>query len=130
MATRSQKTTKICGVPDEPAASVVRRIFELTIEGFGPYTISDKLSAEKIECPSYYLGSRGCGNRQKELPDDPYRWWGGTVRDVIGRIEYLGHTVNFKTYRKSFKQKHIYYNERDKWSVFENTHEPIINNET
>jgi DNA invertase Pin-like site-specific DNA recombinase len=126
---KKSEADKNLWVPDEPAASVVRRIFELTIEGFGPYTISEKLSAEKVECPSYYLGIRGCGNHQKELPDDPYRWWGGTVRDIIGRVEYLGHTVNFKTYRKSFKLKHIYFNEPEKWSVFENTHEPLVKKE-
>ncbi len=116
-------------VPDEPAASVVRRIFELTIEGFGPFVIAEKLSAEKVECPSYYLAQRGCGNRRKYPHDDPYRWWCGMVRDIIGRIEYLGHTVNFKTYRKSYKHRHIYFNDPDKWAIFENTHEPIVSKE-
>ena len=116
-------------VPDEPAASVVRRIFELTIEGFGPFVIAEKLSAEKVECPSYYLAQRGVGNRQKYPHADPCRWWYGSVRDIIARVDYMGHTVNFKTSRKSYKNKRMIFNDPDQWAVFENTHEPIVTQE-
>ena len=116
-------------VIDEPAASVVRRIFALTIEGFGPFVIAEKLSAEKVECPSYYLAQRGCGNRHTYPHDNPYRWWYGTVRDIIGRVDYMGHTANFKTYRKSYKSKQMFFNKPDKWAVFENTHEAIVTKE-
>jgi DNA invertase Pin-like site-specific DNA recombinase len=116
-------------VVDEPAASVVRRIFDLTIEGFGPSVIARKLSEDKVERPSYYFAQRGIGNHQKTDFDDPYRWHNTTVTDIIARIEYTGITVNFKTTQQSFKNKHRYNNPEENLAVFENTQEPIVSEE-
>ncbi|GHU94583.1 recombinase [Clostridia bacterium] len=115
---------------DETAAAIVRRVFAMTIDGFGPGTIATKLAEEKIECPSYYLAQRGCGNYQNRPQDDPYRWWNTTVSDIISRLEYCGYTVNFKTTQKSFKNKRRYANSPENMAVFENTHEPIVPQET
>jgi DNA invertase Pin-like site-specific DNA recombinase len=117
-------------VIDEPAAEVVRRIFAMTIEGLGPYSIAATLAEEKVECPSHYLARHGRGNYQNRTHDDPYRWWGATVCDILERAEYMGHTVNFKTTQKSYKNKRRYANAKENMSVFEDTHEPIVSRET
>ena len=84
-------------VIDEEAAAVVRRIFRMVIDGKGVYQIADILSEEKVLCPSAYLAAKGVGNRRNSKFEDPYRWWGTTVSYILARVEYMGHTVNFKT---------------------------------
>ena len=113
-------------VIDEEAAAVVRRIFNMTIAGKGAYQIADILSAEKVLCPSAYLAGKGVGNYKNRVFPDPYRWWGTTVTYILNRIEYMGHTVNFKTYKRSFREKNRRTAPQEEWKVFENTHEAII----
>jgi DNA invertase Pin-like site-specific DNA recombinase len=84
---------------DTEAANVVRRIFRMTIAGFGPTQIATILESEQIQCPSYYLAQKGMGNGKNKDYADPYRWWGTTVTDILGRVEYTGHMVNFKTFK-------------------------------
>lgn len=84
-------------VIDEEAAAVVRRIFRMVNDGKGVYQIADILSEEKVLCPSAYLAAKGVGNRRNSKFEDPYRWWGTTVSYILARVEYMGHTVNFKT---------------------------------
>ena len=84
-------------VIDEEAAAVVRRIFRMVNDGKGVYQIADILSEEKGLCPSAYLAAKGVGNRRNSKFEDPYRWWGTTVSYILARVEYMGHTVNFKT---------------------------------
>ena len=89
---------------DEEAAEVVRRIYRMAIEGKGPYEIARILATEKVERPSYYLAQRGMGNHQSNYnAADPYTWRGGTVADILSKQEYMGHTVNFRTYKESYK---------------------------
>ena len=82
---------------DEEATAVVRRIFRMVNDGKGVYQIADILSEEKVLCPSAYLAAKGVGNRRNSKFEDPYRWWGTTVSYILARVEYMGHTVNFKT---------------------------------
>ena len=117
-------------VIDEEAAAVVRRIFNMTIAGKGAYQIADILSAEKVLCPSAYLAGKGVGNYKNRVFPDPYRWWGTTVTYILNRIEYMGHTVNFKTYKRSFREKNRRTAPQEEWKVFENTHEAIIDKMT
>lgn len=90
---------------DTDAANIVRRIFSMTIEGFGPTQIATMLEAEQIPCPSYYLAQKGMGNRKNKEYADPYRWHGTTVGYILERVEYMGHMVNFKTFKANFKDK-------------------------
>ncbi|MDR1542349.1 MAG: recombinase family protein [Clostridiales bacterium] len=91
---------------DSAAAAVVRRIFQMTIDGMGPYAIAKKLYDEKVERPSYYLTKRGLGSHQSNCNfDTPYTWSGETVGNIISKAEYAGHTVNFRTTKPSFKSK-------------------------
>lgn len=114
---------------DEEAAKVVRRIFNLTMQGYGPYKISKILEEEKIDIPGYHQQKLGIRLFQKKEFKYPYRWCSSTIASILIKQEYLGHTVNFKT-RKHFKDKKSKYVSSDKWLIFENTHEPIIDQET
>lgn len=115
---------------DEEAAKVVKKIYSLVVSGLGPYQIADLLYKEQVYSPSYYMAMNGYGNRVNKEFDNPYRWWGTTVQYIVRREEYLGHTVNFKTIKPSFKDKRRYTNKKENWAIFENTHEAIIDKET
>ena len=114
---------------DEEAAAVVRHIFALAMEGYGPYQIATKLSEEKIEMPAVHLARYGEGVNKNKTFADIYRWSTSTVVEILKKREYLGHTVNFKT-RKHFKDKKSHYVDESEWTIFENTHEAIIDQET
>ena len=114
---------------DEEAAEVVRHIFALAMEGYGPYQIATKLSEEKIEMPAVHLARYGEGVNKNKTFADIYRWSASTVVEILKKREYLGHTVNFKT-RKHFKDKKSHYVDESEWTIFENTHEAIIDQET
>ena len=114
---------------DPEAAEVVKRIFAMTIEGYGPYQIASKLKEEKILIPSAYLAQHGEGVNKNKTFKDVYGWGSSTICNILEKREYLGHTINFKT-RKHFKDKKSHYVPEDEWTIFENTHEPIIDQQT
>ena len=110
---------------DPEAADVVKRIFAMTIEGYGPYQIASKLKEEKVLIPSAYLAQHSEGVNKNKTFKDVYGWGSSTICNILEKREYLGHTINFKT-RKHFKDKKSHYVPEDEWTIFENTHEPII----
>ena len=114
---------------DEEAAEVVRRIFSLTLEGYGPYQIACKLSADRIEIPVVHLARFNEGVNRSKPVKDPYGWGSSTIVNILKKREYLGHTINFKT-RKHFKDKKSHYVSEDEWTIFENTHEAVIDQQT
>ena len=114
---------------DEEAAAVVRQIFRLTMEGFGPYQISQLLKQQKVEIPSVHLARYGEGVNKNKTVKDIYGWGSSTIVNILKKREYLGHTINFKT-RKHFKDKKSHYVDESEWTIFENTHEAIIDQET
>ena len=114
---------------DPEAADVVKRIFAMTIDGYGPYQIASKLKEEKILIPSAYLAQHGEGVNKNKTFKDVYGWGSSTICNILEKREYLGHTINFKT-RKHFKDKKSHYVPEDEWTIFENTHEPIIDQQT
>lgn len=116
-------------VIDEEAAAVVRQIFRLTMEGFGPYQISQLLTQQKIEIPSVHMARYGEGVNKTKTVKDPCGWGSSTIAHLLKKYEYLGHTVNFKT-RKHFKDKKSHYVDESEWTIFEDTHEAIIDQET
>ena len=116
---------------DEEAAKVVKRIFNLSIEGYGVGQIARILTEDKIERPSYYMSTRGLGNKQNSYDKEhPYDWSIGTVANILARPEYMGHTVNFRTYKENYKDKKRLMRPQDEWKVFENTHEAVVDKET
>ena len=114
---------------DPEAADVVKRIFAMTIDGYGPYQIASKLKSEKVLIPSAYLAQHGEGVNKNKTFKDMYGWGSSTICNILEKREYLGHTINFKT-RKHFKDKKSHYVPEDEWTIFENTHEPIIDQQT
>lgn len=114
---------------DPEAADVVKRIFAMTIDGYGPYQIASKLKSEKVLIPSAYLAQHGEGVNKNKTFKDVYGWGSSTICNLLEKREYLGHTINFKT-RKHFKDKKSHYVPEDEWTIFENTHEPIIDQQT
>ena len=114
---------------DPEAAEVVKRIFAMTIEGYGPYQIASKLKEEKVLIPSAYLARHGEGVNKNKTFKDVYGWGSSTICNILEKREYLGHTINFKT-RKHFKDKKSHYVPEDEWTIFENTHEAIIDQQT
>ena len=111
-------------VVDDEAAQVVRRIFQMCIEGFGPAQIARKLSEQQVLIPTAYLQSKG--KNTTHTFKKPYRWCEHTVAKILESMEYVGHTVNFKSQIKSYKCKKRINHAKEDWVVFENTHEPII----
>lgn len=116
-------------IVDEEAAEVVREIFRLCVRGYGPTRIANILTERKILCPTYYALEKG-GKPRTTLPADKFAWNGPVVAKILDRMDYLGHTVNFKTHVKSYKVHKTVYNSPDQWKVFEGTHEAIIDKET
>ena len=116
---------------DEEAAAVVKRIFHLSMNGKGTSEIAAILRDEKVERPSYYLGVRGQGTRKTDNdPKRRYDWSGTTVGGIISKPEYMGHTVNFRSYKESYKDKQAIKRPPEEWTIFENTHEAIVDKET
>ena len=124
---KKSDTDKNLWVIDETAAEVVRKIFKLCIEGYGPVQIARILTEQGIPTPTAYALSQGRDNGRHNAKT--YRWGAQTICHILERLEYCGHTVNFKTHMKSYKIHKIVYNPQDEWQIFENTHEPIITQE-
>lgn len=123
------ETDKNQWIVDEEAAEVVRQIFQWTIDGFGPYQISQLLKEMKVEIPAVHMARFGQGLNRNKTFKDPYNWGSSTVVSILKKREYLGHTVNFKT-KKHFKDKKSHYVSEDEWLIFEDTQEAIIDQET
>lgn len=127
---RKSEEDKNQWVIDEEAAEVVRRIYRMSLEGKGPYEIARILSEEQIERPSYYLAKRGLGTcRSNNNTTTPYVWRGATVSDILSKPEYMGHTVNFRSYKESYKDKRAKKTPKEDWVIFKNTQEAIVSEE-
>ena len=114
---------------DDEAAAVVRQIFAWCMEGYGPSQIAHKLKAAKVDCPTVHWAKMG-RNAPAKTPDDPYDWAPRTISGILERQEYLGHMVNFRTHRQSYKSKKKIENPQSEWKIFENTHDAIVDEET
>ena len=114
---------------DEDAAPVVRDIFKMCVAGKGPSQIAKELRRRGIPTPAEHYQALGISTPAK-LPDQPGFWQQRTIADMLMKPEYLGHTVNFRTHKKSFKCKKTVWNDPSEWQIFENTHEAIIDQET
>ena len=113
---------------DEEAAAVVRRIFEMCMEGRGPQQIANQLKADKVLTPTAYKKRKGMKTPQA-APENPYGWCDSSVVNILERREYTGCTVNFKTYSNSIWDKKQRENPVEKQAIFENTHEAIISDD-
>ena len=114
---------------DSEAAAVVKDIFKMTLEGKGAETIARILQEKKVLVPMAYWQSKGLPRGGKKTQPNPYKWCKTTVSKILAQQEYCGDIINFKTCSKSFKNKTRYANPEDKWAIFKNVHEPIIDRE-
>lgn len=113
---------------DEPAAEIVRKIYDLCIQGYGTHQICNILKQEKVPTPKEYKAIHGLCNYH--ISEVKYCWQDRSIYDILFRQEYIGDTVNFKGTTKSFKDKSKIYFPKEQWKIFKNTHEPIIDEET
>ena len=114
-------------IVDDEAARVVKMIFDLCLEGYGTTQIARILKDKKVLTPFSYWNTKG---QVFKCSENPYNWSADTIAGIIDKKEYLGHTVNFKTYKQSYKSKKKLHNPEEKQMIFENTHEPIIDTDT
>ena len=113
-------------VVDEEAAQVVRRIFHMTVDGYGTEQIATILSEEKVLTPIAYWREKGVNRPGKSKLRGPYMWNSSTITHILSLQEYCGDILNFKTYSKSYKNKKRLANDRENWIIFQDVHEPII----
>ena len=113
---------------DEEAAQVVKKIFTLCMNGRGPSQIADQLEKDKVLTPTAYKNKQGVKTPHTE-PENPYRWHESTVVNILERKEYIGATVNFKTYTNSIWDKKQRENPEENRVIFYNTHPAIIEQE-
>ena len=113
---------------DEEAAQVVKKIFTLCMNGRGPSQIADQLEKDKIFTPTAYKNKQGVKTPHTE-PENPYRWHESTIVNILERKEYIGATVNFKTYTNSIWDKKQRENPEENRVIFYNTHPAIIEQE-
>ena len=115
---------------DEEAAKVVRRIYQMVIDGMGSQAIANQLTADNVLIPSAYLEQSEHGESRNHSYHDPCRWNCTAVSYILDKQEYMGHTVLGKTICENFKAKERRKARPDELIIFENTHEPIIDAET
>lgn len=113
---------------DEPAAKIVKRIFQMCLSGMGPSQIAKKLTAEKVLTPTEYWNS--IGRKSNKLPSVPNHWCPAMIANILKRQEYCGDTVNFRSTNKSFKNKKRVNRPESDWVIFENVHPAIIDRDT
>ena len=113
-------------IVDEEAAQVVRRVFRMTLDGYGTEQIATIFSEEKILTPIAYWREKGVNRPGKSKLRGPYMWNSSTVTHILSLQEYCGDILNFKTYSKSYKNKKRLANDRENWVIFQDVHEPII----
>ena len=116
-------------VIDEQAAPVVKDIFKMCVEGKGPSQIAKALMGKGIPTPTEHYAALGINVPARKSEQAGF-WQQRTIADILSKQEYLGHIVNFKTRKKSFKCKKKINNDPSEWVIFKNVHEPIIDQET
>lgn len=115
---------------EDEAARIVRRIYSLTLDGYGSDQITTLLTKEKVLCPMAYWVSKGVARSGKAAPPGSCEWSRATVIKILTAQEYCGDLINFKTYSKSYKNKKRFVNDPENMSVFRDIHQPIIDRST
>jgi len=115
---------------DPEAATVVKSIFKMCLDGKGNETIARELQENKVLIPMAYWRSKGLNRGGKKTQTNPYKWCKTTIQKILSQQEYCGDIINFKTYSKSFKNKRRIENLKENWAVFKDVNEPIIDRET
>jgi len=114
---------------DETAAEVVREIYQMCIDGKGTKVIALELRARNLDRPDVYRRKRE-GLRLIECKYPNNHWCASNISDILSNIEYIGTAVTNKVRVKSYKDKTRIYLPEEEWTMFENAHPAIINQET
>ena len=117
-------------VVDSKAADVVRRIYDMALEGYGLAEIANALGRDGIVNPTYYWRSKGVNRSGSKSTLEPTKWGHTTVKKILTLQEYCGVVINFKSYSKSYKMKRRIQNPEENRAIFLNVHEPIIDRVT
>ena len=117
-------------VVDSKAADVVRRIYDMALEGYGLAEIANALGRDGIVNPTYYWRSKGINRSGSKSTLEPTKWGHTTVKKILTLQEYCGDVINFKSYSKSYKMKRRIQNPEENRAIFLNVHEPIIDRVT
>ena len=113
-------------IVDDEAAQVVRRVYSMTLEGFGTEQIATQLEKDDVLTPRAYWLTKGIKRPGKGKQQPPTKWNSSTITKILSLQEYCGDILNFKTYSKSYKNKKRIDNDRENWVVFQDVHEAII----
>ena len=113
-------------IVDDEAAKVVRRVYSMTLEGFGTEQIAAQLEKDDVLTPRAYWLTKGIKRPGKGKQQPPTKWNSSTITKILSLQEYCGDILNFKTYSKSYKNKKRIDNDRENWVVFQDVHEAII----
>ena len=113
-------------IVDDEAAQVVRRVYSMTLEGFGTEQIATRLEKDGVLTPRAYWLTKGIKRPGKGKQQPPTKWNSSTITKILSLQEYCGDILNFKTYSKSYKNKKRIDNDRENWVVFQDVHEAII----
>ena len=113
-------------IMDDEAAQVVRRVYSMTLEGFGTEQIAAQLEKDDVLTPRAYWLTKGIKRPGKGKQQPPTKWNSSTITKILSLQEYCGDILNFKTYSKSYKNKKRIDNDRENWVVFQDVHEAII----
>ena len=113
-------------IVDDEAAQVVRRVYSMTLEGFGTEQIATQLEKDGVLTPRAYWLTKGIKRPGKGKQQPPTKWNSSTITKILSLQEYCGDILNFKTYSKSYKNKKRIDNDRENWAVFQDIHEAII----
>lgn len=127
---RTDPADKDHWIIDEDAAPVVKRIFDLAIDGKGPEQIARILEQDKVLTTKALYAKQSKNHpdpkKRKKMPERPYHWIGQSVAGILERMEYTGCTCNFKTYSKSYKLKKRIPNAIEDMCTFPDTQEAIV----
>ena len=113
-------------IVDDEAAQGVRRVYSMTLEGFGTEQIAAQLEKDDVLTPRAYWLTKGIKRPGKGKQQPPTKWNSSTITKILSLQEYCGDILNFKTYSKSYKNKKRIDNDRENWVVFQDVHEAII----
>ena len=124
--------------PDDPrfwvveseAAGVVRRIYQMAVDGYGLAETAVALEADGIVNPTYYWRARGVNRSGSKSTVEPTKWGHTTIKKILTLQEYCGDIINFKSYSKSYKIKKRIENPEENRAIFLNVHEAIIDRAT
>jgi len=111
-------------IVDPDASVIVKRIFDMTLDGKGTEQIAEALTLDRVLTPMSYWRDKGLNRGGKVNDRDPCHWNSSTIVNILSMQEYCGDIINLKTYSKSFKLKERIDNPNK--SVHKDVHEPLV----